>query len=135
MQSVADARRRSTAYFCCCCPPCLSLPCLLESPCWFCCGVGAGDAGFCVSLEDGVFVTVYPSKNDLITTTYFITAIGSNADNKVGWFLPRGIFSAALFQKGEALHTEFTDEGRGVTKRESPELFQHIIKPSPRALD
>jgi hypothetical protein len=68
-------------------------------------------------------------------------AIGSNADNKVRRFLPRGIFSAALFpkaalfQKGEALHTEFTDEGRGVTKRESPELFQHIIKPSPRALD
>jgi hypothetical protein len=47
----------------------------------------------------------------------FFTAIGSNADNKVRRFLPRGIFSVALFPKGEALHTEFTDEGRGVTKR------------------
>jgi hypothetical protein len=57
----------------------------------------------------------------------------SNADNKVRRFLPRGIFSAALFPKGEALHTEFTDEGRGVTKQEPFELFQH--KPSPSARD
>jgi hypothetical protein len=55
------------------------------------------------------------------------TAIGSNADNKVRRFLPQGIFSAALFPKGEALHTEFTDEGRGVAKQEPFELFRHII--------
>lgn len=134
MQSVADARRRSTAYFCC--PPCLSLSCLLESP-WFCCGVGPGDAGCCVSLEDGVFVGVFVISMSLkkrFNYDYvFFTAIGSNADNKVRRFLPRGIFSAALFPEGEALHTEFM--GRGVTKQEPPELFRHIIKPNPRALD
>jgi hypothetical protein len=58
-------RAQSGVYFCCW-PPSLSLFCL-GSPWVCCCGVGAGDAGFCVSLDDGAFVIVCSFQRNLST--------------------------------------------------------------------
>jgi hypothetical protein len=39
----------------------------LGSPWVCCCGVGAGDAGFCVSLDEGLFVIVFILSKGLST--------------------------------------------------------------------
>ena len=79
-------RAQSAVYFCCW-PPCLSLLCL-GSPWVCCCGVGAGDAGFCVSLDDGVFVIVCSFQRNLSTIQLLAEAgiLVSSASRCHGYF-------------------------------------------------
>src|SRR4030095_2683173 len=87
-------RVQSAAYFCCW-PPCLSLFCL-GSPWVCCCGVWAGDAGFCVSLDDGVFVMVcILFKKNKVRFSYLVKLDTRLGDFKMSRLFRDDIFSAA----------------------------------------